>query len=46
MNRWMGENSTIAARPWDVSPPTRGGLELGQRASESKDFPTLWTRQD
>merc|ERR1712156_43080 len=40
--RWFGEDAKIASRPWEVSPPTRGGLENGAHPSGSEEFPILW----
>ena len=40
--RWFGEDIKIASRPWDVSPPTRGGLDEGEHPMKSQEFPTVW----
>jgi len=42
--RWMGDDAVIATRPWEVSPPTTGGLHPGQSAYLSEEFPTLWQK--
>ena len=44
--RWFGEDIRIANRPWDVSPPTTGGLEVGRHPLESDEFPMIWQRQN
>ena len=40
--RWFGEDARIASRPWDVSPPTKGGLPNGAHPSDSEEFPIIW----
>jgi len=39
--RWCGEGSTLAARPWQVSPPITGGLQTGNRI-HCDTFPLAW----
>ena len=41
--RWFGEDARIAERPWDVSPPTRGNLQVGDHPKLSNEFPLIWT---
>ncbi|XP_067119336.1 probable phytanoyl-CoA dioxygenase [Centruroides vittatus] len=41
--RWLGDDATMAARPWEVSPPIYGNLNIGDRAV-SEEFPIVWTR--
>lgn len=40
--RWFGKDAKIASRPWEVSPPTKGGLSNGTHPSKSLEFPTIW----
>lgn len=42
--RWLGDDAMMAARPWKVSPPTYGNLNIGDRAV-SEEFPIVWTRR-
>ncbi|CAG2104916.1 unnamed protein product [Medioppia subpectinata] len=42
--RWLGDDAVIGARPWITSPPTTGGLDIGQNVIQSKEFPLIWTR--
>ena len=39
--RWVGEGTTIAKRPWTVSPPILGGLNYGD-LMVSETFPLVW----
>jgi len=39
--RWVGEGTTIARRPWKVSPPILGGLGYGD-LMVSDTFPLAW----
>ena len=44
--RFVGDDVTVAERPWKVSPPIIGGLKPGQRLLENPDwFPTIWTKE-
>ncbi|UYV76578.1 hypothetical protein LAZ67_14001247 [Cordylochernes scorpioides] len=43
--RWLGDDCRMAPRPWQVSPPTMGGLTVGDRAV-SEEFPVLWRKGD
>ena len=38
---WVGEGTTIAKRPWKVSPPILGGLGYGD-LMVSDTFPLAW----
>ncbi|GAB5361422.1 hypothetical protein AAMO2058_000711800 [Amorphochlora amoebiformis] len=41
--RFLGDDAILVERPWDISPPTTGDLEWGQRLGEtsSRHFPRL-----
>ena len=40
--RWVGDDATIARRPWTTSPPVTGGLAVGTPMSCSEDFPLIF----
>ncbi|XP_068210028.1 uncharacterized protein [Palaemon carinicauda] len=41
--RWLGDDAVLASRPWEVSPPITGGLQLGQRVV-CDTFPLVYRR--
>ncbi|XP_037078202.1 uncharacterized protein LOC119099199 [Pollicipes pollicipes] len=43
--RWLGDDTVITTRPWDVSPPLLAPLRPGDRAI-SKYFPVIWRRTE
>uniref|UniRef100_A0A2L2XYK1 Phytanoyl-CoA dioxygenase n=1 Tax=Parasteatoda tepidariorum TaxID=114398 RepID=A0A2L2XYK1_PARTP len=43
--RWLGDDATLARRPWEISPPITGGLQIGQRMV-CKEFPVVWKNEE
>eukprot|EP00123_Amoebidium_parasiticum_P017529 comp23887_c0_seq3/m.41947 comp23887_c0_seq3/g.41947 ORF comp23887_c0_seq3/g.41947 comp23887_c0_seq3/m.41947 type:complete len:188 (-) comp23887_c0_seq3:201-764(-) len=43
--RWFGEDARLAARPWELSPPTTGGLKVGQPMA-CEEFPLIYTQSE
>jgi len=39
-----GDDAVIGRRPWLTSPPTTGGLKVGQSVIHSDEFPLIWSR--
>ena len=40
VTRWLGEDATLATRPWKTSPPVQpNDITFGDLVKNSKDFP-------
>ena len=40
--RWLGQDTRMTSRPWEVSPPMNPDINIGVHPKTFNEFPTIW----